>query len=184
MPKRYSKATLLKNELVAAWKEIEASERARANLLAALNEERVKVVALECEIERAKRIAGADHAMFSPEEHKFSFDSRRTLWYSKDVLFKNGLELAPPDRLIRRIRLDVLLLRMRENGLLNDGAIHFRAKFGDGVVGYALSEEAIADIPPDILTKRISSELSALIAESMKKSLQQKATNGASANHT
>lgn len=121
---------------------------------------------IQREMNDARRIAGEMSILFPASVMGIPGPKRDHI----QVRTFNPLDrLDPMDRhnriAARGQSLPVMLSRIDTSALRD--AVHVRVRFGDRVVGYAISHDAIESTPKDILTDRLATELAHGMADQL-----------------
>ena len=110
-----------------------------------------------------------EESILNPEP----LDNRVQKYNVPKIVFRNFPRFSPdegPVACVQNVILNLLETRVVLDRL--KGAIHFRARLGNGDVAYALSDQAIAMMPTRQLAARLQQEISYQLANKLAKELK------------
>ena len=110
-----------------------------------------------------------EESILNPEPH----DNRVQKYNFPKIVFRTFPRFSPDERTVACVQ-DVIANVLETRVVLDrlKGAIHFRARLGNGNVAYALSDQAIALMPTRQLAARLQQEISYQLANELAKELK------------
>ena len=121
-----------------------------------------KIRELKGVIDDAMEVAGRMSVIFPAEEMTQRGSPVDTIQLAEsDGPFFSGWQAA----VTKAYRLRVLLASISKDAL--DGTVHARVRFGDQSWGYAISDQALASVPEELLSRLVAEELSVMIARDL-----------------
>lgn len=122
------------------------------------------------QIEQVHRVLGEHTALLPPKRMALpgpALDRINLRMVGPVNLTQHGMKDVWADPM-RMLPLPVLLTRVKREGNPYEDAVHIKVTFGDGQVGYALSELAIQTTPTDVLVQEISRAVAERLVSELK----------------
>lgn len=122
---------------------------------------------LKRDIDLVRRALGPNSCLLEPVKQQMNSDPepkmRTHAIRRRPPMFEENIS---PTAKIDDVTMDVLLASVNIDKWMN--SLHFKFYFRDRTIGYAVSEEAVANIPRDVLVDIMSHEVAELLVQKLK----------------